>query len=178
MKTITIHELRALLDGGCDIDLLDVRTPAEYSNVHVPGAKLMPLDRLDCREMLAARPVAGEPVYLLCQAGGRARKAAEKFASAGFPGGVVIEGGTQAWIDAGLPVERGKRRVLPLDRQLQIVLGSIVLAGVLLAWFVNPAWIWLSGFIGAGLVFAGLSGICLMRSLIAKMPWNQGGPEM
>lgn len=175
MKTISVHELQSLLAGSGPVDLIDVRTPAEFSSVHVPGAKLLPLDGLDCRAALAARATApGAPLYVLCHSGARAAKAAAKFGEAGFENCVVVEGGTQAWAEAGLPVERGARRVLPLDRQLQVTLGSIVLAGVLLAQFANPAWIWLSGFVGAGLVFAGLSGICMMRSLIAKMPWNQG----
>ena len=82
-------------------------------------------------------------------AGTRAKKAADKFAEAGFSEAVVIEGGTQAWEDAGLPVERdAKAAVLPLDRQLQLVIGALVVTGVLLSNFVNPNWIWLSGFVG------------------------------
>jgi rhodanese-related sulfurtransferase len=174
MKTISIQELQTILSTNDPVDLIDVRTPAEFASVHVPGAKLFPLDGLDCAAVLAGRRAgAASPVYILCHSGARAKKAADKFAGSGFENCAVIEGGTQAWADAGLPVERSDRRVLSLDRQLQITIGSIVLTGVLLAQFVNPAWIWLAGFAGAGLIFAGLSGICMMRSLIAKMPWNQ-----
>ena len=63
--------------------------------------------------------------------------------------------------------------VLPLDRQVQVAIGSIVLAGVLLSQFLNHAWIWLSGFVGCGLIFAGLSGVCMLRMLMARMPWNE-----
>jgi len=154
-----------------------VRTPAEFAGVHVPGARLLPLDTLDCGTVLAGHNQTrnGAPIYILCHSGVRAKKAAEKFAAVGFKDCVVVEGGTQAWADAGFPVERGESSVLPLDRQLQLTIGSMVLAGVLLAQFLNPSWIWLSGFAGCGLMFAGLSGICPMRSLIATMPWNQGG---
>ena len=176
MKTISVLELQALLGGAGPVDLIDVRTPAEYAGVHVPGAKLLPLDDLDCRAALSARTgPAGAPIHILCHSGARAAKAAAKFTGTGFENCVVVEGGTQAWVDAGLPVERSAIRVLPLDRQLQITIGSIVLTGVLLAWFVNPAWVWLAGFAGTGLIFAGLSGICMMRSLLAKMPWNRRG---
>jgi len=176
MKTITVQELQTLAATGTPLDVLDVRTPAEYAGGHVPGAQNHPLDALDCGAILAQRQAdAHAPIYLLCHAGTRAKKAATKFAEAGFPETVVIEGGTQAWVDAGLPVDQTAKAVLPLDRQLQLAIGAIVLTGVLLAYFVNPAWIWLSGFAGAGLIFAGLSGICLMRSLIACMPWNQAG---
>jgi len=175
MKAITVNELKSLLSGGPALNLIDVRTPAEFDGVHVPGACSLPLDTLDCAAALAEHNRNSAPIYILCHSGVRAKKAAEKFAAVGFDDCVVVEGGTQAWAEAGFPVERGERAVLPLDRQMQLTIGSIVLAGVLLSCFLNPAWIWLSGFAGCGLIFAGLSGICPMRSMVAKMPWNQGG---
>ncbi|MEI6494012.1 MAG: rhodanese-like domain-containing protein [Verrucomicrobiota bacterium] len=177
MKSITVKELKSLLSGGPAIHLIDVRTPAEFEGVHVPGACLLPLDTLDCAAVLAEHNKTrnASPIYILCHSGVRAQKAAEKFAAVGFDDCIVVEGGTQAWAEAGLPVERGERSVLPLDRQLQICIGSMVLAGVVLHFLLNPAWIWLSGFAGCGLIFAGLTGICPMRMVIAKMPWNQGG---
>jgi rhodanese-related sulfurtransferase len=178
MNAITVNELNKLLSGGGTLNLIDVRTPAEFEGIHVPAARSLPLDTLDCASVLAEhnRTKNSAPIYILCHSGVRAKKAAEKFAAVGFDDCVVVEGGTQAWAEAGLPVERGERSVLPLDRQLQICIGAIVLAGVLLS-FLNPAWIWLSGFAGCGLIFAGLSGICPMRMVIAKMPWNQGGAK-
>ena len=175
MKTVSIHELKAVLGTATPIDLIDVRTPAEFASVHVPGARLCQLDTLDCGAVLASRKgEAHSPIYILCHSGVRAKKAAGQFAAAGFNDCAVVEGGTQAWVEAGLPVERSEKQVLPLDRQLQLTIGTIVLSGVLLAHFVNPAFIWLSGFAGAGLIMAGTTGLCPMRSLIAMMPWNQG----
>jgi len=175
MKSISITELKNLLSGEKSINLIDVRTPAEFAGVHVPGAHLLPLDTLDCGTVLAGhnKTNTGAPIYVLCHSGVRANQAAEKFANVGFSDCVVVEGGTQGWVDAGFPVERGERAVLPLDRQMQLAIGLVVLSGVLLS-LLNPAWIWLSGFAGCGLIFAGLSGICPLRSVIAKMPWNQG----
>lgn len=174
MKTISVQDLHNTLASGTPVDLIDVRTPSEYETVHVNGAELFPLDSLACKKVAAARKsAAGSPVYILCHSGMRAKRAAEMLEKAGTCECVVVEGGTAAWVDAGYPVERGERSVLPLDRQLQITMGCIVLTGVLLSRFVNPSWIWLSGFVGAGLIFAGTSGICPMRSLIARMPWNQ-----
>ena len=175
MKLISVHELQTLFANGTPIDLIDVRTPAEFAGIHVPGARLAPLDALDCGALLADHNKAryGAPIYILCHSGARAQKAAAKFAGVGFEECVVVEGGTQAWAEAGLPVERGARAVLPLDRQLQITIGVLVLAGVMLSQFVNHAWIWLSGFVGCGLIFAGLSGVCVLRMVIALMPWNQ-----
>jgi len=176
MKTITINELNSLLSGGPSLNLIDVRTPAEFEGLHVPGACSLPLDTLDCAAVLAEhnRTRNSAPIYILCHSGVRAKNAAEKFAAVGFDDCVVVEGGTQAWAEAGLPVERSERVVLPLDRQMQLIIGLIVLAGALLSHFLTPAWIWLSGFAGCGLIFAGLTGICPLRSVVAKMPWNQG----
>lgn len=176
MKTIAVQELQKLLAAGSPVDLIDVRTPAEYAGVHVPRARLAPLDDLDCGAVIASRKgAAHEPVYILCHSGVRAGKAAARFAEAGFDATAVVEGGTQAWVDAGYPVERSGKSVLPLDRQLQLVIGSLVVVGVLLSVFVDPRWVWLSGFVGAGLMMAGSTGFCPMRSLIARMPWNRTG---
>jgi len=174
MKIISIHELQSILTSSGRPDLIDVRTPAEFAGVHVPGARSMPLDNLDCDAVLGGLPSGhNEPIYILCHSGTRAKKAATKFAFAGFENCVVVDGGTKAWAEAGLPVERGEHTVLPLDRQVQVAIGSIVLVGVLLSQFVNHSWIWLSGFVGCGLIFAGLSGICMLRMVMARMPWNQ-----
>lgn len=174
MRSITVQELHQLLCSSPNLDLIDVRTPAEHAAVHVAGTRVEPVDALDCRAVLASRRCCGnEPIYILCHSGARAAKAAEKFAKAGFENAVVVEGGTQAWVAAGYPVEKGSRKVLPLDRQVRTVAGAMALAGALLAHFVNPAWIWLSAFVGFGLIVAGLTDFCPMRGLLAAMPWNQ-----
>lgn len=173
MKTTTVQELKALLDSGSAIDLVDVRTPVEYETVHVPGARLHQIDGLDCAAVLASRKAPDKPLYLLCHSGGRATKAAALFAAAGCQDCVVVEGGTQAWVDAGLPVNKGGSKVLPLAQQLQLVIGAMVLTGVILSYLLGHNWVLLSGFAGAGLTMAGLTGICPMRSLLARMPWNQ-----
>ena len=136
----------------------------------------MPLDRLDPAALAKTEGFAKDrPIYILCQSGGRARQAAEKLEKDGFSQCCVVEGGTRAWAEAGLPVNRGTRKVIALERQVRIAAGSLVLVGVLLARFVHPDFIWLSAFIGAGLVFAGVTDWCGMGLLIARMPWNQRG---
>ena len=98
--------------------------------------------------------------------------ACEKFVAAGYENVVNVEGGTQAWEAAGFPVKRGKKTV-SLERQVRILAGALVLLGALLAWFVHPAFVLLSGFIGTGLVFAGVTDTCGMAMALAKMPWNR-----
>jgi len=171
--SITVLELQQLLAGGAAAELLDVRTPPEYATVNVPGAKLVPLDELDAGAFLRQRGATTSPIYVLCQSGGRARRAIEKFQRAGFDAGVLVEGGTQAWIDAGLPVNRGKSSVLPLMRQVQIVVGSLSAAGAALALAVNPWFALLPLVTGCGLLVAGLTGFCGLAVVLAKMPWNR-----
>lgn len=170
MKTISPIELQKLLAGQPDLPLLDVRTPVEFAEVHVPQARNIPLDEL---EPGALQFQKDQPVYLLCRSGQRAAKAADTFAKKGFAQPVVITGGTLAWIDANLPVTRGRSKVISLERQVRIAAGSLVLAGVVLGWFVHRGFYGLVAFVGAGLVFAGVTDFCGMGLLLAKLPWNR-----
>lgn len=174
--TITPAELFEIYRQDRCVDLVDVRTPAEYRTVHATLARSVPLDRLDPAAISAARERPGEPLYVICASGARGRKACEAFAAAGFPGVVNVEGGTKAWEAAGLPVVRGKATI-SLERQIRIIAGSLVVLGVALGAAVSP---WLSGlsaFVGAGLVFAGVTDICPMAMGLSRMPWNQAGGE-
>ena len=174
MKTISPAELQNLLVANPDLPLLDVRTPVEFSEVHVPQARNVPLDELRPGTLTLRKD---EPVYLLCRTSNRATKAAEKFAKEGFTQPIVIEGGTLAWVAANLPVVRSIGKVISLERQVRIVAGSLVFLGVVLGWFVHRAFYGVAGFVGAGLVFAGITDFCGMGLLLAKMPWNKKRPQ-
>lgn len=156
---------------GADVTILDVRTPAEFRSVHAVGARNVPLDELDLHLDELRELAAAGPLPVICQAGGRSRKACEKLSAAGLSV-VNVDGGTTAWADSGLPVVRGKQTI-SLERQVRIAAGTLVLTGALLAWFVNPLFVWLSAFVGGGLLFAGLTDTCGMGMLLAKMPWNR-----
>jgi rhodanese-related sulfurtransferase len=149
---------------------LDVRTPAEFQEVHIQGAVLQPLSDLNpskVQELTAGK----SGCVVVCRSGGRARQASEKLISSGISNVVVLEGGVSAWDSAGLPVVRGKKTI-SLERQVRIAAGGLVFIGSLLGYLVNPAWIALSAFVGAGLVFAGITDTCGMGLLLGKMPWN------
>lgn len=160
---------------GEKLTLIDVRTPAEYGEMHVDFARNVPLDRLDARD-IAAMACEG-PVYFVCKSGTRSQKACEHMHAAGIDQVVSVEGGTAACEAAGLPVIRG-RKVMSLERQVRIAAGTLVAIGAALAAF-GPNATWkavgagLAGFVGCGLVFAGLTDTCGMAMLIARMPWNQ-----
>jgi rhodanese-related sulfurtransferase len=168
MPTISPQALQTLIGQHSDLNIIDVRTPVEFAEVHVPQARNEPLDKFN-----AGAVAKDKPVYLLCRSGQRATKAAEQLAAVGHSEALVVEGGTHAWIEAGLPVNRSAVKVMSLERQVRIAAGSLVLSGVLLGTFVHPAFYGLSGFIGAGLIFAGITDWCGMGLLIAKAPWNQ-----
>lgn len=173
MKTISPAGLHELLSTRPSLTLIDVRTPVEFDELHALQAKNIPLDELDPEKLGLVKE---QPVYLLCRTGQRATRAAHKFLAAGYAEPIVVEGGTLAWVDANLPAARGTVKVISLERQVRIVAGGIVFIGVLLAQFVDHRFIWLSGFVGGGLVFAGLSDFCGMGLLLAKMPWNKRRP--
>jgi rhodanese-related sulfurtransferase len=172
-SSVSPAALAAILGTGGSHELLDVRTPPEYASAHVPGAQSLPLHELNV-EAILARHQPGQPIYVLCQAGARAAKAIERFELAGCGDCVLIEGGTQAWMDAGLPVHRGTSTALPIMRQVQIVVGSLSAVGAVLALAFDPRFAVVPLLLGCGLLFAGITGTCGMALMLAKMPWNRG----
>jgi rhodanese-related sulfurtransferase len=177
VASVSPQDLAERLKAGKKLDLIDVRTPVEFREVHVEFARNIPLDQLDPPAVMQARNgSAGEPLYVICRSGGRGQKACEKFQQAGFINVINVEGGTQAWEASDLPVVRGKK-AMSLERQVRIAAGSLVLLGVTLGWQVHPAFFGLSAFVGAGLVFAGITDTCGMGMLLARMPWNRCGSD-
>ena len=173
IAVINPQEFAARCTDGSKIDLIDVRTPVEFREVHVEVARNVPLDQLDPAAIMKARSgSANEPLYLICRSGSRGQQACEKFQKAGFSNVVNIEGGTLACVEASLPVVRGKKSI-SLERQVRIAAGLLVVTGAALGYFVNAYWIGLAAFVGAGLTFAGITDTCAMGMILARMPWNQ-----
>lgn len=172
-QTISPQELDSLRRAGKPIDLIDVRTPAEFREVHVDYARNVPLDQLDAKAIQAQRSDnADQPLYVICRSGSRGKQACEKFIAAGLVNVVNVEGGTVACEAAGLPVVRGKKTI-SLERQVRIAAGFLVLVGGILAMTIHPYFAGLSAFVGAGLMFAGITDTCGMAMVLARMPWNQ-----
>ena len=168
---IASDDLEHLLASTPDIRILDVRTPAEYETVHIPGAYNVPLDHLGEHGREIRSNVAA-PVVLVCQSGQRARKAEEALRSAGMPNLHVLDGGMAAWVSAGRSVVRGAARV-SLERQVRITAGALVAIGGALALLVGPAFALVPTLIGAGLVFSGVTNTCGMAMLLTRLPYNR-----
>ena len=172
--TVSPTGLGEILGAGGTLDLVDVRTPPEFREVHLAGARNLPLDRLDPKRVAQERRSQDQPLYIICQTGGRGRQACAMLRTAGVDHVVNVEGGTLACVQAGLPVIRGPRTI-SLERQVRIAAGSLVLLGTALGFLVWPSILLLPAFVGAGLVFAGITDTCGMGMLLARMPWNRSG---
>ncbi len=170
LKTINVDQL-AICQADDGFQLIDVRTPVEYREVHAVKAKNIPLSSLD-PDAVINQSYEEEPLYVICQKGGRSQQACQLFLDAGHTNVVSVTGGTAAWVDAELPVARGKNAI-SLERQVRIAAGLLVLAGSLLGMFVSPWFMGLPAFVGAGLTFAGITDTCGMAMILARMPWNQ-----
>jgi len=166
-------ELNAKIAAG-DCALVDVRDYAEYAGGRIAGSKLVPLGSLESGAGTLDR---SRETVLICRAGRRGREAAKRLSAMGFPSVMVLDGGIEAWKRAGLPLESDPHAPWAIERQVRLVAGLMALAGALLAHFVHPGWIWLSGFVGAGLTFAAVTDTCMMANMLAAMPWNRRPSE-
>ncbi|MBZ0185417.1 MAG: rhodanese-like domain-containing protein [Candidatus Obscuribacterales bacterium] len=157
-----------LAGNALEVVLLDVRSPIEFETEHIANSVNVPLNELEARWQEVPRQ---GHLVVICRSGKRAERGAYTLLGKGFQP-QVLEGGLVAWRKAGLPVKEGKK-MLPIERQIQLIVGIGVLTGILLGGFVNPWFLAIAGFFGAGLTFAGLSGTCALGLLLMKAPWNQ-----
>lgn len=150
--------------------IIDVRSATERATACVRHSLHLPLQDVEAAHPILAE--TGQPIALLCKGGTRARLAQERLAACGVQA-YMIEGGLDHWQREGLPVERLTASRWSLERQVRLMAGLLVLTGTAATALLNPHWLWLTGFVGAGLTFAGLTDLCLMGNLLARMPWNR-----
>lgn len=153
---------------GRAAQLVDVRSGREFATVHIPGAINIPLEQLELR---LADLNANAPIVLVCQGGTRARLA-QKLLQDRRKDLFVLSGGTMAWLRAGNANVRCTASRWALERQVRLIAGLLVALGVALAIAVSRWWMILPGFVGCGLMFAGLADFCAMGEILARMPWN------
>ena len=165
LTTITPTDAKRLIDEGAL--LIDIRGADEHARERIPGAQNVSIDRMSVID------TAARPVVFHCKSGNRTAVNAGKLRDAVGCEAYIVDGGIESWKRAGLPVVVDRRQPLELQRQVQLAAGGLVLIGVLASVFVDPRFIGLAGFVGAGLMFAGATGWCGMAKLFAIMPWNQ-----
>jgi rhodanese-related sulfurtransferase len=185
MKTITAVDLNNIL-GQQTLCLIDVREPAEHRNASIHRSYLIPLGSLSLEKL----PTTSGTIVMYCHAGVRSVHACQKLLREDSALDVYsLEGGIAAWERDGFPVKNlsknqekipgklwGKifgTRILPLDRQTQFSVGFLSFSSVMLGTFIHPGFYIIPGFMGAGMMFAGLTGWCGLAKLLARMPWNQ-----
>lgn len=169
MKEMTIEELKKRLERR-EVLLVDVREPAEHRSECIEGACLIPLGQIE----LSKLPTQSVPIVLHCRSGKRSLEACQKLLKENPHLDVYsLQGGIVAWQQAGLKVKKMGSSILPLDRQTQLAAGSLAFLGTILGFVVSSSFFLLPGFVGLGLMMAGLTGWCGMAKLLAKMPWNR-----
>lgn len=167
---VDARTLEQWLTQDADVRVLDVRSPAEFEGVHIPGAYNVPLDTLGEHASDIQRHVE-EPVVLVCRSGMRASQAEQRLAAAGMGNVKVLEGGMMAWEQSGGRVNRGTDR-WDLERQVRLVAGSVVLSSIVASVWAPKAR-FVAGALGAGLTFAALSNTCAMGMMLSKLPYNR-----
>lgn len=173
MKQVTVTTFKEVLSAEQNnptVDFINVCTPAEYKEKHIRGVRSVPLDEIERR---VAEFANKKTVYVHCRSGRRGAQAIEKLRALGVTAELVnVEGGLLAWDEAGFETGSHTTRI-PIIRQVMIAAGLLVLIGVFLSLAYHPAWVYLSGAVGAGLLFSGLTGWCGMALILARMPWNR-----
>ncbi len=169
LREIEASTLKQWLDQQ-PVLLIDVREPAEYAEEHLAEAKPFPLSQFDPTQIV---PEPGQMIVLYCRSGNRSAQAAQRLMDAGLTNINHLKGGLPAWKAAGYPTQRRQNAKISLFRQIQIVAGSLVVIGTVFGALVSPWFLLLSGFVGAGLVFAGITNTCALGMLLARLPYNQ-----
>ena len=165
IKTLSPAEAHRMVDAGAS--LIDIRQPDEHARERIAGALNVPLDQL------SKDSTPGHVLIFHCRSGMRTAQAADTLADAAAGRDCyIVEGGISGWGNAGLPVETVRGAPIEMQRQVMIAAGSLVLVATLMSMLASPGWIWLALLVGAGLVFAGISGFCGMAHVLAMMPWN------
>jgi rhodanese-related sulfurtransferase len=172
-----IHPLDLTSQNTAQLCLVDLRTAAEAKAESLPNCLHIPLHELTAERLEREIALSGktpERIYLVCQTGRRAELAIEQLAGQAPAELYILDGGIEACKKNNIALNQATtKKVIPLERQVRIVAGALVFSGVVLGLLIHPIFLGLSAFVGAGLVFAGITDKCAMGLLIAKMPWNR-----
>jgi len=169
VETLDPRQISQIIESGGAI-LIDCREPMEHARERIAGARLAPLGSLNAQDFAAE---CDKIAVFHCRSGARTAQNAAKLAALGFRKVYVVDGGIESWKRAGLPVVRNPSAPIDILRQVQIIAGSLVLLGAVMAALVSTWFILLSGFAGAGILMAGLTGNCALANMLKHLPWNR-----
>ncbi len=170
IKTVDAKTLKQWLANN-EAVVVDVREPAEHASSKIEGAVLLPLAQVSKNNL---PDYQGKKLVVHCHAGMRSSNACQRLLAEDPSLEIYnLEGGIKAWAEAGQVIQCSGKRCIPLDRQVQIGIGFLLLLVTFLTVFISSKFLWLIGLFGVGLVFAGLSGFCGLAFILSKMPWNQ-----
>ncbi len=174
MKRISVSAFSEVVHAESQnpsVDYINVCTPMEWNEKHIPGVRNVPLDTLADH---LAEFSDKRTIYVHCRSGARSLRAIETLKALGVQAELInVEGGMMAWEGAGLPLGKGKAITLPLMRQVMLGAGSLILISHLGSLMIDPRIGYLSLVVGAGLAVSGLTGWCGMALVLARMPWNK-----
>lgn len=154
-----------------EVILCDIREPDEHNRERIAEAINTPLSSFHHDDL--HKIGKGKTLVFHCQSGNRTKMNANKFANLEHDKVYILTGGVSEWKKSGFATIQDEKAPLPIMRQVQMVAGTLILLGVVLAYLVNPAFILLSGFVGAGLFFAGATGFCGMANILMFLPYNK-----
>jgi len=178
-STIPAGDFVALKQTQSNVPVVDVRTAAEVSNEYLDGSIHLPLAELNVEKLSDCLQDCGcdeqDSVYILCGSGLRAQKAVEQLRDDVTNPLIVVDGGIAAMKNHGVNLSKGAGNVISLERQVRIASGLLIVLGSVLGALVSPVFYGLPVFVGAGLVFSGLTDTCGMGLMLARMPWNNTG---
>lgn len=173
-RIATPQEIKSLT--GKNITVIDIRSREDWAREHIDNALSFPMNEEGIALPLAYGQGKPDIIVFHCQSGMRTKQHADSLASLASPTTVLImEGGINAWKKAGYPTRLNRSQPIPLMRQVQIVAGTLTLAGTLAGSLLSPWFYVIPGLVGTGLTFAGISGWCGMAKLLSAMPWNNRG---
>lgn len=153
------------------VELIDIREPDEYASENIAGSKLVSLSTIDTHDFGLDRLERKAVFY--CTSGTRSMLASAELCSTGFCEVYVLKQGIEGWKAAGLDTRVNKKAPISIMRQVQIVVGTFMVLGIALGLLVSPWFFGLSTMMGAGLLFAGITGSCAMANILTRLPYNQ-----
>jgi len=168
---INAEQLREINESE-GLVIIDIREHDEYRREHIPGAVNLPVNNFDYATANKLCSSA-KTVVIHCLSGNRTRINESKFKQLPIDEVMILDGGINAWKRLGCVIVKNNKAPLPLMRQVQMIAGLLILAGVILGYIVSPGFLLISGFVGLGLFIAGATGYCGMANLLMLLPYNK-----